>query len=79
LWLSRLVRKPDALGPSVDGSRPITDWGIGTLREPIVICDGNRQSPTPSSNVVTSPWEVPFRTQHPLGAVVNRPSVWSDR
>jgi hypothetical protein len=21
----------------------------------------------------------PFRTQHPLGAVVNRPSVWSDR
>ena len=20
---------------------------------------------------------VPFRTQHPLGAVVNRPSVWS--
>ena len=58
MWLSRLVRKPDALGPSVDGSRPITDWGIGTLREPIVICDGNRQSPTPSSNVVTSPWEV---------------------
>ncbi len=22
---------------------------------------------------------MPFRTQHPLGAVVNRPSVWSDR
>ncbi len=25
------------------------------------------------------PVTVPFRTQHPLGAVVNRPSVWSDR
>ena len=25
------------------------------------------------------PQRVPFRTQHPLGAVVNRPSVWSDR
>ena len=25
------------------------------------------------------PVRVPFRTQHPLGAVVNRPSVWSDR
>jgi hypothetical protein len=25
------------------------------------------------------PRGVPFRTQHPLGAVVNRPSVWSDR
>ena len=23
--------------------------------------------------------ERPFRTQHPLGAVVNWPSVWSDR
>jgi hypothetical protein len=22
---------------------------------------------------------VPFRTQHPLGVVVNRPSVWPDR
>jgi hypothetical protein len=27
----------------------------------------------------SSPQRVPFRTQHPLGAVVNRPSVWSDR
>jgi putative transposase len=26
-----------------------------------------------------APVGVPFRTQHPLGAVVNRPSVWSDR
>ena len=25
------------------------------------------------------PVTVPFRTQRPLGAVVNRPSVWSDR
>jgi hypothetical protein len=25
------------------------------------------------------PLALPFRTQHPLGAVVNRPSVWSDR
>ncbi len=25
------------------------------------------------------PQGVPFRTQHPLVAVVNRPSVWSDR
>jgi len=25
------------------------------------------------------PVAVPFRTQHPLGAVVNRPSVWPDR
>src|SRR5215210_157760 len=25
------------------------------------------------------PQRVPFRTQHPLGAVVNRSSVWSDR
>ena len=25
------------------------------------------------------PTGVPFRTQHPLGAVVNRSSVWSDR
>jgi hypothetical protein len=25
------------------------------------------------------PAAVPFRTQHPLGAVVNRSSVWSDR
>ena len=25
------------------------------------------------------PVTVPFRTQHPLGGVVNRPSVWSDR
>jgi hypothetical protein len=22
---------------------------------------------------------VPFRTQHPLGVVVNRPTVWPDR
>jgi len=28
---------------------------------------------------VQAPVAVPFRTQHPLGAVVNRPSVWSDR
>jgi hypothetical protein len=27
----------------------------------------------------TLPVPVPFCTQHPLGAVVNRPSVWSDR
>jgi hypothetical protein len=25
------------------------------------------------------PQGVPFRTQHPLGAVVNRPAVWPDR
>jgi len=25
------------------------------------------------------PVNVPLRTQHPLGVVVNRPSVWSDR
>src|SRR4051794_10302553 len=25
------------------------------------------------------PQRVPFRALHPLGAVVNRPSVWSDR
>ena len=25
------------------------------------------------------PQGVPFRTQHPLGVVVNRPSVWPDR
>ena len=25
------------------------------------------------------PQRVPFPTQHSLGAVVNRPSVWSDR
>jgi hypothetical protein len=25
------------------------------------------------------PLVVPFRTQHPLGVVVNRPSVWPDR
>ncbi|MCW2761514.1 MAG: hypothetical protein JWR85_1715 [Marmoricola sp.] len=28
---------------------------------------------------IAHPVVVPFRTQHPLGAVVNRPSVWSDR
>ena len=28
---------------------------------------------------VECPQAVPFRTQHPLGVVVNRPSVWPDR
>jgi hypothetical protein len=32
-----------------------------------------------SPALVGVPVVVPFRTQHPLGAVVNRPSVWSDR
>ena len=33
----------------------------------------------PCSAALGAPLAVPFRTQHPLGAVVNRPSVWSDR
>ena len=47
---------------------PITGSGI-PLRS-LVNCPPLRSRP---------PVAVPFRTQHPLGAVVNRPSVWSDR
>jgi hypothetical protein len=51
-------------------------------------CSGIRQANATGSGRPTSaavldarrvPVAVPFRTQHPLGAVVNRPSVWSDR
>ena len=43
-----------------------------TGHEPVKDTPGGR-------DLIDLPVVVPFRTQHPLGVVVNRPSVWPDR
>ncbi len=57
------------------GCRPFTGHFIGrVLRDRLHANTGKS-----ASYAAKCPVRVPFRAQHPLGAVVNRPSVWSDR
>lgn len=71
-WVDSLAKQRSAPASWREQSRRGSRKGIGER-------DTRDLVPGVQSEAFDASVGVPFRTQHPLGAVVNRPSVWSDR
>jgi hypothetical protein len=61
------------------GAIPVVVPSPAHITEPVWRHTSLGECPSNWLDATVCPVPIHFRTQHPLGAVVNRPSVWSDR